>query len=1138
MTEMTAWVGWSPRYRVSQDGHGDKVRAKRRRARRQKNEEEVRKVLKEKAPSLYLGERGVSLEASELAELRRRLSDSAANHDFRDRHNFFANGLARGVRELDWRLEVPSPIKVFHAPQSPISVAGQRLGASFRELLRIADQSLGPADPEIVTPGKRGRRFTAEQIEAGQLIFSAIARGAILSEGWLTAFPKAVERGPWEEMDGVSLELHLSDVRGYRSKLDVSKARAVRRWFPDPVTSILLFRWYRRHGKAWPDCGFKPHYDIELCLAAFLSWLPVPNALRLPGLPSEENGRPRIMRWLQDHACREAAKDYPGFLIDYAKSLECGPSLQREAWLRLQTGLIARSKIDSQPKQGASAGINFGGEKSIPTQASLNPNDIAKDHKQILSDLRSCLTKRQSDRGAERSTSSAINALEHFLRVHQHGPVILILVAQWLLHRLRHTVLGERKLKTSSAKRYLQTTGRSLILATWRNPNFATYDAEDWTDVYERAINLSPSTHERSFRRQRLAEFHDWLYKSYSVPQVNLNSESAIPRNVDANILTPSEYSRARAWLGRISNRRQASVCSLVLTIAFRCGMRRKEVQLLRLRDLEGVMEPGFNKPSVKVMNQPGLTQKSQSSVRRYPAWLLFPDEELHELRRWVIQRKQELGGEVPNAYLFSMEGRPSSAVDDNYCFTLVTRAMRAASGDPAIRFHHNRHSFATLTFLRLLEHEPGELIPEQWVMDDTGKPLLPHWGEDYSRLAELGRADAPTQTHLWELCTWCGHLSPGETMATYSHLIDWTLGMYLRKRRDPELSITQQAQLLGVEAAGIEKFRNRNGLAGRSGASDLERILQRKRKNLFVTTHGLLDDLPQAPIWDVKGENRLTRVSPLLLYEMFSALEQRDKADFSFIEQAEGDAALAISDTFDLPVAAVREWVHRAELLSNLTTKKGTPRLRFWRTQPRQKRTLPESRRDYAPSSEIFIAPPRETKLKEDADKVFQRLTELFALEPKLVLDVLAACVQGFQRTKTQIKLKHVDDKRNFLRVIDAIGLKKNAFVELVIAPELDAKAARKYWSEKLDVAENRIVIKKGKPGQLRPFRKGTANIDFKPDERGQRSAWTVVEFVLVSAVILLPPVEMVGGILGDEWKNTCRPFKQNDRPEGLRDY
>jgi hypothetical protein len=212
------------------------------------------------------------------------------------------------------------------------------------------------------------------------------------------------------------------------------------------------------------------------------------------------------------------------------------------------------------------------------------------------------------------------------------------------------------------------------------------------------------------------------------------------------------------------------------------------------------------------------------------------------------------------------------------------------------------------------------------------------------------------------------------------------------------------------------------------------------------------------------------------------------------------------------------------------METKRNTPQFRFYRTQNRKARTLPKSRPDHAPSSEIFIAPPRERKLKEESETVFRRLTEFFDKEPSMVLDVLAACTRSFQRTKTQIKLRKSADKRHFLKMIDSIGLKGRAFVDLVIAPELDAKSAQKYWAETLEIAPSRSKVKRGKRGQSRPLPKGTATIDFHPDQRGLRSTWTVLEFVLVSAVILLPPVEMVGGILVDDWQ-TDRPAAQKER-------
>lgn len=1122
MTELKAWVGWSLKALKTRESLGDRNRKNKRDARRLKEKREALKVLEEKAPSLFLGERDVSLEQTELEAILRCLGEGACNHDYRDRYNFLVTGLVKGVRELGWRLDVPSPIRVYHPPKSAISVDGQRRGRPYRELLQIASQHLEWQRSEVVIPGRKEARFSATQVEAGRLIFSAITRGALLNASWVTALPKAIERGPWSEEMGISLELRMRDIGAYRSVLDVTKAQATRRWFPDPITSMLLLRWYRKFGRSWLFSQEAPHYQIEVCLAAFLNALALPKALDIPRLTSQKNGRPRITRWLQEHACREAAKDYPGFLIHYASSLESGPSVPREAWLRLQTGLIAGDTNNETGHQEDRLGTPVRGEKSVPVQRALDGGRLGKDHKGALRRLNRCLLQRKEDAGSDRSTSKATRALERFIEASQDGPVVLTLIAQWLLYRLRRRSLNEKKLALSSAKQYLQSIGKPLLVASLDDPDVGSYDGDDWTELYEKAILISPSRESQAYRRQRLHQFHTWLCREYSVPQVDLDPDSATPRNVDANFLTPREYSRAVEWLECIPNQRQASTCSLVLTIAYRCGMRRGEVARLRLQDLEGLMEPGFGKVSIRMMNQRGHKLKSLSSVRRIPAWLLFTDEELQKLRRWVGQRKHELGGDRQNAFLFSPEGSSTSIAYDNDCFKLVTRAMQSASGDPTIRFHHNRHSFATFNFLRLLEAEPGELTLDHWVMDERGKALLPHWGKDFSQLADLGSAGAPTQSHLWELCTWCGHLSPGETMSTYSHLLDWMLGVYLCKRRDPELSLTQQAQLLGVGDSGIEKFRGRNGLSGQTRAQEFQYILRRKWKRSFVKTHWFRSKLPAQPELQATENSPLDRVSPMLLYDMFSALDKLSQRDVHLAQMPEGDAFRALADSYDLPLAAIREWFYRAELLSNTTTQRNTPQLRFHRTQYRKERMLPETRPDHAPALEILIAPPRGKVLKAESDKVFRHLTELFANEPAMVMDVLAACAKSFQRSKTQIKLRNVADKRDFLRVIDSIGLKGRAFVDLVVAPELDAKAAKTYWSEALGVSAERIKVRGGKPGQSRPLPNGTAHIDFYPDRRGNRSTWTVVEFVLVSAVILLPPIERVGGILVDDRKRS----------------
>ncbi len=1118
MSDTMMWSGWAVSTNNSSKTLGDERRAKQRAQQRAKNQKFVQQTMQDLVPRLFHGDYASVLSTDELNSVIAHLKENTSNQDYRDRHNFLVQRLAKGVRELDWNVDVPSQIHVYHSPKSPISVQGQRSGVGFRTVLDLSDQHFGDVEAEIRIAGRQGAVFSAQEVEAGRLLFSAIARGGILNANWLSALPKAIQRGVWVEDKGVSLELYMADVQSYRFKLDVSDASGIRRWFPDPVTALLLRQWYRKYGKKWPQREGPEHHQLEQLIAAFLAYLPIPETSAVPSLSRKRDDVPRISRWMLKHACLEAAKDHPGFLVHYASSLDAGPSVPRETLLRLETGLIARDISSSLELDESTSPMLISDGATLPKQ-DRGVSGIPKEQSKMLADLRRCLTHRKHDPGSERPVSSATTALERFLKDGSNHSVILRLIAQWLLVRLRSRALNKAKLKTASALRYLTTIGKPLLSAGIADHDVSNYDAEDWIAFYDRAIRFNLSTESKATRQQRLREFHDWLKNTYAVPDVDLGAEQGSPRNVDANLLTPREYIRAKSWLASISDKRQARICSLVLTLGYRCGLRRREVRHLRLEDLDGLMEPGFKWPGLRIMNQRGMTQKSQSAVRYLPMWLLLKDDELRELRSWVSFRQTELGGGPLKGLLFPQDGHPTSPVDNRDCFQLVTKAMRVASGDINLRFHHNRHSFATFMSLRLLETYPGEHLCDQWVKDESGEALLPHWGEDFSKLAQLGSGKSPTQKHLWELCTCIGHLTPGETMNSYSHLLDWLMASRIQQYQDPVLSLKQQAELMGVAASGIEKFRGRHKLSGRDRASELLSAVQHQWKPFDVKTGWFKGVLPKTPASNMAEKDEPRWLSPLTLYQMISNLEKLATRGNQLIQSDDKDEYQTIADHYDLPASVIREFAYRAELLATMETRFGTPRLRFYRTQRRKPRVLPKSRRDYATGPETFLAPPREKRLHEEAERVFRRLRDFHKEEPELVLDVLASAAHAFQRHKTQMKFGDVTKTKNFLRVIDSIGLKKRAFVELEIAPERDEKEAKRYWAKELVVPAERIVVRHGEPGRLGTWKKGTVDIDFIPDDRGYRSTWTVVKFVLASAIILLPPRDMVGGVLVDDW-------------------
>lgn len=1107
MTESVMWSGWSRAMKKKSEKLGDKARSHERHRRRRKCWVHALEILKTEAPGLYSGEQNADYNPTEMNQLFEKLKGHASNQDYRDRHNYIVEGLHRGARELAWQIEVPSMIQIYHSPKAPLSVQGQRQGVSYRRLLTMSNEHFGDILLEPASSDSKTESLQAREAEAGRLLFSAITRGGILNAGWLTALPDALHRGVWVDEKSISLELQMSDVDSYRFKVDFSKSESRRRWFPDPVTAMLLLRWYKKYGRAWPESKGPVFRQIDVLLDAYFRSLSLPKTLELPKV-DHKGGRPRISRWLQEHACREAAKDFPGYLVHFASSLEVGASVPREAWLRLQTGLIAKDISRSLPADNSVPSVTIGGDQPLPSSEQSGQR-VAKDHQQTLNALRLCLTHRRYDLGAERSVPNAIEALKRFVAEPKYRSPILSLVAHWLLSRLRsESALNAKRIKPASALRYLGTVGRPLLVASLQNPDVEHYDADDWIELYEKAICFDLSSESKATRRQRLSEFHAWLVGHYMVPPVDIVEEGVSVRNVDANLLTPREYTRAKSWLMALENSRQSVICSLVLTIGFRCGLRRREVTHLRLQDLEGLGEPGFNKPSLRVMNQRGMTHKSQSAVRRLPIWLLLMEAEINELKRWLHTRIAELGGSLPpNALLFSMEGRPAEIINDTYVFKPVTRAMRTASGDNNLRFHHNRHAFATFMGLRMLESYPGQFLPDPWVTEDSGEPLLPYWGEDFSQLASLGSAQSPTQKHLWELCTWCGHLTPGETMSSYSHLFDWVLRRYLAERRNPELTLAQQAQLVGVSATGIERLRNRHHLRGTHRAGDILAALANRWKPFAIKARLEKRVLATAPEFEESDRNAATGTSPLVLYEMLKNLEKLFERDT--------EPYLKIADTYALPERLVREWASRAELLSQAQTYRKTPILRFYRTLPRKPRVLPKSRPDHAPSSEIFIAPPREKDLRARSEQLYKRLVELFENDPDLVLGMLSSSLKAFQRTKVALKFEDLEDRRKFLTILDSVGLKSWTFVHLKLAPGMDEQRAKTHWSDVFDVDKSRIKIKRGPEDEVKPFPLGSAHPDFFADKTGLRSTWTVVKFVLAAAIIMLPSIEMSGGVL-----------------------
>lgn len=1082
------WPGWGIAPDSSHPAAGDLARAAARV--RQKRADYLRLLahLKAEHPALVKGEPNQRLSEAQTRAIFTAASEASSNYQLRDRHNFLVRGLSRGVRELEWEVPVPAPISIYHAEKEILTPAAFRELAPYRVMQKGFWDHLNDDLTPVTVLASDGVEIPQRDLDAGQLLFSVITCGMLLSHYWITAWPEALARGVFvasgEGRQGLSLELRMADMAPRGSSTDFTQATMRRRWFPDAVTALLLQRWYRCHDRQWPS--ERP----ETLLRRYLKHL---------GLTRPTGS---VLRWLMRQARTAAMLDMPHFVAHYAQSRDLGASLTQENYERLCTGLAPPHKIRSIESSGAVHRVRE--PDALPR---LPETLLLSDQLASLSRLRHCVRRSQSD-GKERSVGVASKALRRFLESDPETPPLVRLLAQWLKHRI-----SAKDIKVSSALTYLSSIGKSLVVASVDQPDVAGYAQHDWQCLYERAMQESCSNNAQAYRCARLIEFHGWLIERFEVPPVAIEGERPGLRNVDAQVLTPREIIRARKWLASSLDRRLAAIRELVLILGYRCGLRRSEVASLRLQDLPGLLEPGCHHPELLVRNNLYATVKSPSSVRRLPLWLFLMDSELAQLRLWVRRRHAEQHQLSAQALLFCAAGEPLRMLTDTEVFAPIQRAMCNASGSADMRFHHNRHSFATFSLLRLMEHQPGDYIPVQWRLDDQQEVALPKWGESFSELARLGATGAPTRKHLWALSGWCGHLDPGESMASYLHLIDWLLGAMVRRRRNPELSRVAQANLLGVNPSGIDVIRNRHGIVGGTTAENLLGVVARRWSRFSAQNDIRRWGVPQCPELD-PAQQQVT-LDPLMLYQLLSTLEARHDNDPAIYDN--------LAESYGIEAFVIREWADRAAEMSQLESKRGTPRIRYKRTQKKKpskaggdNSALNTPQAPYAPSTECFPAPPRTKNQKAQVQRIFRGLQRIHEEDPDLVYRVLQSFLTHVQRSKTMLRLGDLEAKQEFLRLLDMLNLKKWAFVRVDLGLDKDAQEARRFWAASFEVPPARVQIKQTVMRLTKRNSKGIAHIDLHTDETGKRMLWDVVRFVMTAAAVCLPPASMVGGVLG----------------------
>ncbi|MBP7548544.1 MAG: tyrosine-type recombinase/integrase, partial [Corallincola sp.] len=252
------------------------------------------------------------------------------------------------------------------------------------------------------------------------------------------------------------------------------------------------------------------------------------------------------------------------------------------------------------------------------------------------------------------------------------------------------------------------------------------------------------------------------------------------PQVAHADLICEPTFQRAMALLAQTLSCEALTQHLLVALLGYRCGMRIREIVGLRLDDTAD--------DHLQIRSHRRRSLKSPAARRKLPVEILLTAD---ELALWQAYRQK--ARKEGQQYLFMASGNEVTQAAGRYS-TLITQALRAASGLPAVSFHSLRHAAATTVFAALYDLPPL-----------MGSPLDPA----VLRTTLLGQSSPSIRRAPAALAQLMGHRSISTTLKFYIHLFELR-ARQLAGRSVPLSSATAQA-LLGT---------NHQGLAHRTGKS------------------------------------------------------------------------------------------------------------------------------------------------------------------------------------------------------------------------------------------------------------------------------------------------------------------------------
>ncbi|WP_426138744.1 tyrosine-type recombinase/integrase [Psychrobacter sp. TWR1-1-1] len=216
-----------------------------------------------------------------------------------------------------------------------------------------------------------------------------------------------------------------------------------------------------------------------------------------------------------------------------------------------------------------------------------------------------------------------------------------------------------------------------------------TYSSEDFEECYEEILEhkaVYRNNKDIQYSAKLLQRLHDIGVKHYHFPKVSIK-EAQTQRVVRSEWISPIEYQAILLNIPKVIDPLEADMYKLLFVLAYRTGMRKKELLGLRYADIEGF---ALGEPSLVVRPNIYRSTKTQGSIRRVAAFSLLSDEELNFFNRYV-----QLNELNKTDYIFS-PSFDKYPIDDAEPLAVLRRILSLFEEAKDHTFHAFRHTAIT----------------------------------------------------------------------------------------------------------------------------------------------------------------------------------------------------------------------------------------------------------------------------------------------------------------------------------------------------------------------------------------------------------------------------------------------------------